>query len=435
MLLTHYFCTHTYIFFFYSYDLAIQPDLDAFTFTGTVQIIFRVDASKLDESNATQVTLHAKELLFESAEYVVVGQQPQDAAAPVKAEEIIVNLKFTTVKFIFPTPIPAGNNSTEQTIKLTVHYSGFLNNQMAGFYRSSYQDIAGNTKIMASTQFEALDARRAFPCIDEPAVKAIFGLTLTIPAALLCISNMPAASSVSLKSSDTNLLQKRVQFMDSPKMSTYLLAFCVGEFDSVAATSTHGVLIQVYTPPGKAASGQFALDCAVRSLDAYDDFFNIHYPLPKLDMVAIPEFAAGAMENWGLITYREVDLLIDPVTASSQQKQRVATVVTHELAHQWFGNLVTMDWWSGLWLNGKYHMCWGLCLCVMKDCLCCHVSTMLDRLVLQPFAQPALLCSIRIPTEQNHLLLGARTGLQTNSTLSTGCGISSERDTSRRPCV
>ena len=156
---------------------------------------------------------------------------------------------------------------------------------MAGFYRSSYTDIHGKSKIMASTQFEALDARRAFPCWDEPARKAVFSVTLTIPAGLECISNMPESSRVSLPSGKAT----QVIFMDSPKMSTYLLAFCVGEFDYIQAQTNHGVLIKVYTPPGKAESGRFALDCAVRALDKYDDFFQVPYPLPKLDMVAIPE--------------------------------------------------------------------------------------------------------------------------------------------------
>ena len=155
---------------------------------------------------------------------------------------------------------------------------------MAGFYRSSYTDIDGNSKIMASTQFEALDARRAFPCWDEPARKAIFSVTLVISAHLECISNMPEASRASLSRTKT-----QITFMDSPMMSTYLLAFCVGEFDYIQAQTDHGVLIKVYTPPGKAESGRFALDCAVRSLDKYDDFFQVPYPLPKLDMVAIPE--------------------------------------------------------------------------------------------------------------------------------------------------
>ena len=164
---------------------------------------------------------------------------------------------------------------------------------MAGFYRSTYTDVNGASKIMASTQFESLDARRAFPCVDEPAAKATFIVALTIPSNRQCCSNMPSSSVASMSAT-----KKKVSFLESPKMSTYLLAFCIGEFDSVQALTEHGVVVQVYTPPGKSAQGQFALDAAVRSLDAYDDFFGVPYPLPKLDMIAIPEFAAGAMENW-----------------------------------------------------------------------------------------------------------------------------------------
>jgi len=264
-----------------SYDLALEPDLDAFTFTGHAEITFTVDKSKLNDENTKKITLHAKELCFATAEYIVGDD------APVKAEEVHVNIKATTVAFCFGTPIP----SDAKTIKLKIEYSGFLNNQMAGFYRSSYTDISGASKIMASTQFESLDARRCFPCVDEPAAKAVFGVTLTIPSNRLCFSNMPESAVVSVSAS-----KKRVSFLDTPKMSTYLLAFCVGEFDCLQAQTEHGVLIKVYTPPGKSASGQFALETATRSLDAYNDFFQVPYPLPKLDMVAIPEFAMGAME-------------------------------------------------------------------------------------------------------------------------------------------
>jgi len=260
----------------------------------------------------------------------------------VEAEEIRVNMKATTVTFLFPSNIPPSSK-----LELTIDYTGFLNNQMAGFYRSSYTDIHGNSKIMASTQFESLDARRAFPCWDEPARKAVFGVTLVVPRELDAFSNMPEKCAKTLPGGK----KKEITYIDSPKMSSYLVAFCVGEFDFVQAQTGHGVLVRVYTPPGKSNAGEFALDCAVKALDAYDDFFGVPYPLPKLDMVAIPEFAMGAMENWGLVTYREVDVLIDPTMASSNQKQRVCTVVTHELAHQWFGNLVTMEWWDDLWLN------------------------------------------------------------------------------------
>jgi aminopeptidase N len=272
--------------------LDITPDLEAFTFQGVAVIDFTVDQSKLADadSNAKEISLHAKELCFASASYTTKSSADGSttSGAVVNAEEIHLNQKTTIVKFLFATPVTADTD----VITLTIHYSGFLNNQMAGFYRSSYTDVSGQSQIMASTQFEALDARRAFPCVDEPAAKATFVVALTIPRNRQCFSNMPSSSVVTLTST-----HKKVCFLETPRMSTYLLAFCVGEFDSVQAMTEHGVMVQVYTPPGKSAQGQFALECAVRSLDAYDEFFQHHYPLPKLDMVAIPEFAAGAMEN------------------------------------------------------------------------------------------------------------------------------------------
>jgi len=332
------------------YDLSLTPDLEAFTFDGICKIALETTDAGDTASNDTkkQISLHAKELCFKSANYVVMIDG-KAVGAPVECEEFRVNTKTTIATLLFGQEIPCN-----ASLILTIEYMGFLNNQMAGFYRSSYMDIHGKSRIMASTQFEALDARRCFPCWDEPARKAIFGVTLVIPSNLQCLSNMPEASRqtmlLSTDGSNTNT-KTRVSFLDSPLMSTYLLAFCVGDFDFLQAQTKSGVLIKVYTAPGKALAGQFALDCAVQSLDHYDEFFQVPYPLPKLDMVAIPEFAAGAMENWGLVTYREVELLIDPTKASNQQKQRVCTVVTHELAHQWFGNLVTMAWWDDLWLN------------------------------------------------------------------------------------
>jgi aminopeptidase N len=274
-----------------SYDLSIEPDLDAFTFAGECSLECAVDSAKLNDENANKIILHAKELAFLSAEYKVVASadgaaattSTSTAAATVKADQINVSIAETTVTFVFPTAIP----SSATKVVLTISYVGILNNQMAGFYRSSYTDIDGNSKIMGSTQFEALDARRAFPCVDEPAAKAVFGLSLTIPSHLTCFSNMPEASAASLSRT-----KKRIAFLDTPRMSTYLLAFCVGEFDCVQRlTPVGGVLVKVYTPPGKAAMGNFALECAVRCLDHYDAFFQTPYPLPKLDMVAIPEFA------------------------------------------------------------------------------------------------------------------------------------------------
>jgi len=295
---------------------------------------------QVDVNEATSdVKLHAKELQFSAVTFKPAGADSE----PIGVEVISQNLKEKTVTFTFPEVLPVGAGVLE------IEYTGILNNQMAGFYRSSYTDIHGNSKIMASTQFESIDARRCFPCWDEPGRKAVFAVTLVVPAELTAFSNMPEKDSRTIKSG-TKILRD-IKFMDSPKMSTYLLAFVIGEFDFVQSKTQHGVLVRVYTPPGRNDDGIFALDTAVKCLDNYDDFFGLPYPLLKLDMVAIPEFAAGAMENWGLVTYREVDLLIDMKTASNQQKQRVCTVVTHELAHQWFGNLVTMAWWDDLWLN------------------------------------------------------------------------------------
>jgi puromycin-sensitive aminopeptidase len=198
--------------------------------------------------------------------------------------QIHVNFKATTVTFVFPEALPASSSIT-----LTIDYTGILNNQMAGFYRSHYKDTKGVDKIVASTQFEALDARRAFPCVDEPAAKATFVLTLVVPPNLEVFSNMPESKRITLSSAD--LVQ--ISFLESPKMSTYLLAFCIGEFDFVQAmTPKGGVLVKVYAPRGRSTSCTYALDTAVRALDAYDEFFGVKYPLPKLDMVAIPEFVS-----------------------------------------------------------------------------------------------------------------------------------------------
>jgi puromycin-sensitive aminopeptidase len=191
---------------------------------------------------------------------------------------------------------------------------------------------------------------RALPCWDEPAIKATFSVTIIVPAHLTALSNMPEVATTHLPGKDGAML-KKIKFDKSPKMSTYLLAWAIGEFDFVQGITKHNVQIRVFSPPGRAEQGKFALDVAIRSLDFYDDFFQVPYPLPKLDMICITEFAMGAMENWGLVTYRETALMIDEKKASPQSKQRVAVVVAHELAHQWFGNLVTMSWWDGLWLN------------------------------------------------------------------------------------
>jgi len=227
---------------------------------------------------------------------------------------------------------------------LTMDFTGTLNDQMRGFYRSKYL-YNGESRNMAVTQFEAADARRCFPCWDDPAFKAKFKLTLEVPSDLVALSNMPVAKETVSGSIKT------VYYEESPLMSTYLVAIVVGIFDYIESSTSEGTKVRVYTQVGKTNQGKFALDVAVKSLDLYKDYFATPYPLPKLDMIAIPDFSAGAMENYGLVTYRDTALLYDELLSSASNKQQVAITVAHELAHQWFGNLVTMEWWTHLWLN------------------------------------------------------------------------------------
>ncbi|RKP04556.1 peptidase family M1-domain-containing protein [Thamnocephalis sphaerospora] len=224
---------------------------------------------------------------------------------------------------------------------------------MSGFYRSSYQDKDGNKKFMGVTQFESTDARKAFPCWDEPAVKATFDVTLNVPKHLTALSNMNVISEQDV--ADNEAL-KAVTFATTPVVSTYLVAFAVGEFDYIEAKSSgekngKPILCRVYTPPGLSGEGEFALSITTRILEYFAEIFGQPYPLPKMDLIAVPDFEAGAMENWGLVTFRNVLLLWNKESSSARAKLNVASVVAHELAHQWFGNLVTMEWWSDLWLN------------------------------------------------------------------------------------
>ena len=305
------------------YEIHLKPDLEAFVFEGeeTVHLYLKKPSKTL--------TLHSVDLEIESAE--VIGVE--------FAEQITYDEQAETATFVFKKSLPSG------TLKLKVIFRGILNDRMHGFYRSSFEH-EGKTKRIATTQFESTDARRAFPCFDEPAMKAVFDVSLTVPSGHAAISNtMPTE----IKEHEGGF--KTVSFAPSPLMSTYLLAFIVGDFEHIEKKTRDGVLVRVFVTPGKKKQAEFALDCAAKIVSFFNEYFDIPYPLPVLDMIAIPDFSAGAMENWGAITYRESALLVDAGNSSTQNRQWVALVIAHEIAHQWFGNLVTMEWWTHLWLN------------------------------------------------------------------------------------
>lgn len=262
--------------------------------------------------------------------------------------------KFTHEDTVLTVPV---QDSAPSVLEIDYHFT--LNTNMQGAYLSNYR---ANNKdcLMVSTQFESHYARECFPCIDEPAAKATFDLSITIPKEDendIVLSNMDVREVKSIALSDDatgSRHGKMFTFETTPKMSTYLLAFCIGEFRKKSKTSLHGVKVTTYATPAHSESAlNYANDIAVKSLDYYDRHFGVRYPLKKLDQVAIPDFEAGAMENWGLVTYRESCLLADKTT-SKTQKEYIATVIAHELSHQWFGDLVTMEWWNNLWLNESF---------------------------------------------------------------------------------
>ncbi|MBI2196944.1 M1 family metallopeptidase [Candidatus Daviesbacteria bacterium] len=308
------------------YRIMLRPDLEGFTFYGEETIFLVL------EKPTKQITLHAAELEIESAEFIHGNKE-------VWAGRINYDKKAETATFTFAKNIQKGKG------QLKLAFKGILNDKMRGFYRSRYE-VSGVSKHLATTQFESTDARRAFPSFDEPAQKAVFDVTLVVPAKTVAISNTIESN---IREHESGY--KVIEFAPTPKMSTYLLAFIVGEFESVEVQSAKGKVIRVFTTPGKKEQARFALDVAGKCLDFYEQYFGISYPLPVLDLIAIPDFAAGAMENWGAVTYRESLLLIDEEASSTANKQWVALVIAHELAHQWFGNLVTMEWWTHLWLN------------------------------------------------------------------------------------
>ncbi len=308
------------------YKIILRPDLENFTFEGEEIIYLFL------EKSTERISLHSVDLEILSCEWIHKTKE-------VWAGKISYDKENETATFRFPKNLESGKG------QLKLKFKGILNDKMRGFYRSRYV-VDGVDKHLAVTQFESTDARRAFPCFDEPSLKAIFDVTLMVPGHTTAISNTLESA---VKEHESGY--KIVEFEPTPKMSTYLLAFIVGEFEYIEGRTKDNVVVRVFTTPGKKDQAKFALDIAIKCLEFYNNYFGIEYPLPVLDLIAIPDFAAGAMENWGAVTYRESTLLFDQDRSSTANKQWVALVIAHELAHQWFGNLVTMSWWSDLWLN------------------------------------------------------------------------------------
>ena len=309
-----------------NYDLSFEPDLETFTFVG--KEIIRAVITKPTNT----ITIHAAELKIKKCQ--------------VESRNKSIATKFTLDSKNETLTIKLAS-TVSGPLKLLIDFDGVLNDRLVGFYRSQYKDKSGKTKYLATTQFEAADARRAFPCWDEPAAKATFDISILTEPNHSAISN---TNQTSQKKFGKKILHK---FARTPIMSTYLVYLAVGEFEYLT-TKSGKVVMRIVTTKGNSKKGKFALDLCKKLVRSYEDYFGIKYPLPKLDLIAVPDFASGAMENWGAITFRETILLFDEKTSSTQTKQFIAEVVSHELAHQWFGNLVTMKWWNDLWLNESF---------------------------------------------------------------------------------
>ncbi|MFA6515377.1 MAG: M1 family metallopeptidase [Candidatus Paceibacterota bacterium] len=308
-----------------NYKLTIRPDLESFTFSGHEIIKIKID------KEVNKITLHSKDIDIETAS---VGNKKDKQFT----SKITYDTENETVTLFFKNKIIGKS-------EINLVFKGIINEGLRGFYRSKYI-LNGEEKYLATTQFESTDARRAFPCFDEPEHKATFEVSLIIADKHTAISNTLPVTTV-----EHGAGYKVVSFAPSPRMSTYLLAFIVGEFEFLEGKTKEGVQIRVFTTAGKSHQAKFALEVAIKSLEFYNEYFDIPYPLPTLDLVAIPDFESAAMENWGAVTFRETAILVDDENTSLSNKQWVAIVIAHELSHQWFGNLVTMKWWTDLWLN------------------------------------------------------------------------------------
>ena len=312
------------------YDLTLSPNLAERMFVGEATV-----HATLGEPTG-QVVCNAKELDIREA--WLVGADGARVDAVVTLDESTERATLTLERSAVP-----------GAAVVHFRFTGVLNDKLAGFYASTYTADDGTTKVIATTQFEATDARRAFPCWDEPDLKAVFGVTLIVDDGLMAVSNSPIATET-----PTAHGRRAVVFEDTPLMSTYLLCFVVGELEATPEVDAGGVPVRIVHRPGQAHLTAFGLEIGVFALQHFTKYYDVAYPAKKYDLIALPDFAAGAMENLGAVTFREQLLLVDAEKAAQADLERIADVVAHETAHMWFGDLVTMKWWNGLWLNEAF---------------------------------------------------------------------------------
>ena len=312
------------------YNIVINTVKSDDTYIASVEIIFNID------EQTKEIELDSKGLKIIKCDFYSESHENQPS----------LNFKSKNNKLVINS---YSKFEKDKNAKLRIEFEGKIADDLKGIYASKYLSNSGKEEKLISTQFEPTDARNAFPCIDEPNYKAKFNLTLIIHSNLTAISNMPIEKTKNLNDKET-----QVKFQETPIMSTYLLFFAIGKIKSKQLKTNNNILIRVWATNEQERFSDFALKTSEKLLDYFESYFGTKYPLPKLDHIAIPDFAAGAMENWGCISYRETALLVDPEKSSIQTKQLVAAIIAHEMAHMWFGDLVTMDWWNDLWLNESF---------------------------------------------------------------------------------
>lgn len=305
------------------YEVSLTPDLDAASFTGTVLI------SAVATEAVPEIVVNAIELEIAS---VTVNGIAASFTLHEESERLIIS-----------------SDIAKGPCDIAIAFTGILNDKLRGFYRSTFTDDSGVVRTIATTQMQATDCRRAFPCFDEPDFKAIFAIDLTIKGEFLAVSNSSETKREVLANGLT-----RIWFADTMIMSTYLVAFVVGPLEATEIEMVGDIAVRIIHVPGKSHLTEFGMRAGTFALDWFQTYYDVPYPSDKVDLLALPDFAAGAMENVGCITFREVLLLVDPETSTQVEQELVALVVAHELAHMWFGDLVTMSWWNGIWLNEAF---------------------------------------------------------------------------------